>query len=62
MQVDTPTFDGMVSDVEGMLGQWDALNRGLSEPEHKCFSHAQQPDDRERVKRLRRQQFKKGGR
>ena len=62
MQIDTPARDRLIADVEEMFDEWDELvnSVGLSEP--KCFSHAQQLSDKERVKKLRRQQFGKGSR
>ena len=62
MQIDTPARDRLIADVEEMFDEWDELvnSVGLSEP--KCFSHAQQLSDKERVKKLRRQQFGKGRR
>lgn len=61
MPVETPTFDALVDDVANRINDaWDILNEGISEPEHPCYSHAQQLDDKERVKRLRRQQNRKG--
>ena len=60
MQVDTPARDRLISDVEEMFDEWDDLvsSVGLSEP--KCYSHAQQLSDKERVRKLQRQRFKKG--
>jgi len=47
----------------GTLGEWMTIAESTTNDEkRKCFSHAQQLDDRERLKRLRRQQYRKGNR
>lgn len=45
---------------ESFQAYWDGVNEGLGSSEHVSYSEASRPSDRERLKRNRRDQFRKG--